>query len=64
MKTEKLFNLPRNTRIKVGLKELLFHHLDGAYSYCTDDEGQPYHLHAATRVEVLEGDDAARQHEA
>lgn len=54
MKTDRLFNLPRNTRIKIGALELLFHHLDGAYSYCTDNEGYPHHPHATTLVEIIE----------
>jgi hypothetical protein len=33
--------------------EVNFHHLDGAYSYCEDDEGNAIHLATWTRVEVV-----------
>jgi hypothetical protein len=33
--------------------EVNFHHLDGAYSYCTDDEGNPVHLAVWTPVEIV-----------
>lgn len=53
----KLYDVPRNTRIKTLTEEQLnlnFHHIDGAYSYCTDDEGNVYHLAAWTPVEIVE----------
>lgn len=58
---ELLYNLGRNKRIKIeGLKsdkgligEFNFHHVDGMYSLCTDDEGNTFHLKADTLVEVV-----------
>lgn len=50
----KLYNVPRNTRIKVKDLELMFHHIDGMYSYCTTDKGEPVHLAAWTEVEIVE----------
>jgi len=49
----KLYDVPRNSTIvlKDGL-ELNFHHLDGMYSVCTDDEGNVYHIAATEEVEV------------
>lgn len=58
----KLYEVPRNTRIKVvGDKEntiLLFHHIDGMYSYCTRDsldelDQTPVHLVAWEEVEIV-----------
>ena len=49
----KLFEVPRYSRIKVGGRELDFHHIDGMYSYCTDSEGKPQHIAAWSDVEVL-----------
>lgn len=51
----KLFNVPRNTRIKIVGEEteLNFHHIDGAYSYCKDDEGNVWHIAAWTEVEIV-----------
>jgi hypothetical protein len=51
----KLYNVPRNTRVQLdsGL-ELNFHHTDGMYSYCEDDEGNVYHLAAWTEVTIQE----------
>jgi len=53
----KLHDTPRNTRIVVRTDDgtpvqLNFHHIDGMYSYCTDDEGNVIHLAAWTDVEV------------
>ena len=63
-----LFTVPRNTRIRVieaeapppgGLvpsngEEYNFSHIDGMYSYCTDDNGNVVHLKAWTEVEIVE----------
>lgn len=63
----KLFDVPKNTKIKVlGDVEippaapeiheeqiLNFHHIDGMYSYCTDDKGKVYHLVAWAEVEIV-----------
>jgi hypothetical protein len=49
----KLYNVLRNSTIvlKEGI-ELKFHHIDGAYSVCTDEEGNVYHIGASEEVEV------------
>jgi hypothetical protein len=65
-----LYNVPKGSRIRViepeapppgGIapeaKEYNFSHLDGMYSYCTDDDGNVVHLKAWTEVEIV--DDAA-----
>jgi hypothetical protein len=53
----KLYDVPRNTRIvaKLGDDNVLrlnFDHVDGMYSYCTDDEGNVVHLAAWAEVEI------------
>jgi len=58
---EPLYNLKRNQRVKIeGLRiggklveELNFHHIDGMYSYCTDDNDNVFHLRADTLVTVI-----------
>jgi len=54
----KLYNVPRNSMIvlKEGI-ELKFHHIDGAYSVCTDEEGNVYHIGASEEVTVKEKKD-------
>jgi len=57
----KLYDVPRNTRIKItGLEiddklteEINFHHIDGMYSYCTDDTGNVIRLPATTECEII-----------
>lgn len=51
----KLYEVPRNTRISTadGV-ELNFHHVDGMYSYCTDDHGNIVHLPAWTEVDIIQ----------
>lgn len=72
MKTDnkiKLFEVPRDSRIRVTLEEsdlpvgyrlpepiemeLNFSRIDGMYSYCTDDDGNVIHVKAWKEVEVL-----------
>lgn len=53
----KLYDVPRNTRIKIDDLELNFHHIDGAYSFCTDDDNHVWHIHATTEVEVVKTND-------
>jgi hypothetical protein len=58
-KTMNLYEVPRNTKIKFKDNEgnettLLFGHVDGMYSYCTDDNGNVVHLAAWADVEVAE----------
>lgn len=54
----KLYDVPRNTRIKVEDLELMFHHIDGMYSYCKTEEGETVHLAAWTEVEIVNNEGA------
>lgn len=63
----KLYNVPRNTWVTLAEdtkappdiggygkgSELFFHHVDGMYSYCTDDEGNVHHPAAWSEVEII-----------
>ena len=51
----KLYEVPRNTIVQPqgGYNPCLFHHVDGMYSYCTDEGGAVYHLAAWTEVDVV-----------
>ena len=51
----KLYEVPRDTRVVLpnGI-EVDFHHIDGMYSYCVDDDGDVIHLAAWTEVTVKE----------
>ena len=60
----KLYEVSRYSRIKVGGMELYFHHIDGMYSYCVDDEGHPCYIAAWADVEVVEVSDSLRAIEA
>jgi hypothetical protein len=54
----KLYEVPRNSRIVLSDgSEFNFKHIDGAYSYCTTDEGQVVCLAAWAEVEVKEPND-------
>ncbi len=61
-----LHKVPNNSRIRVikpeepppggiapEMKEYNFHHIDGMYSYCTDDDNNVVHLKAWTEVELV-----------
>lgn len=64
----KLYDVPRNSRIKVvsDIKvppaapdieegdELKFRNIDGMYSYCTRDDGEVVYLAAWAEVEILD----------
>jgi antirestriction protein len=64
----KLYDVPRNSKIRVlqeqqgppgveGFIEgetLIFHHIDGMYSVCTDETGDIYHISASEEVEIKE----------
>ena len=56
----KLYEVPRNSRIRFTdegeTTELNFSHIDGMYSYNTDDKGNVWHLAAWTEVEVVDED--------
>ena len=49
----KLYEVPRDSLIQVGDEFLIFHHIDGMYSYCTNEDGDVFHLPAWTEVEVI-----------
>jgi hypothetical protein len=64
----KLYDVPDGSRIRLKCdttehpiehrdfapeEELLFHHIDGMYSYCTDKNGKPVHLKAYAEVEII-----------
>ncbi len=58
----KLYEVPRGTPIKiveeqkakVDKREVIdFHHLDGMYSYCTNQKGEVVNLAAWTEVEIV-----------
>jgi hypothetical protein len=51
----KLHDVPRNTRVTMpDVGEFTFHHIDGMYSYCTDDAGNVLHPVAWAEVELVE----------
>jgi hypothetical protein len=52
----KLYDVPRNTRIRIEDLELMFHHIDGMYSLCQTDDGETVHLAAWTEVEVVKAE--------
>ena len=54
----KLYQVPMRTKIVLpdGTK-LLFHKLDGMYSYCTDSDGQVWHISASTEVTIEESNE-------
>lgn len=57
----KLYDVPRESRIFVtGLtvnnilhEEINFHNIDGAFSFCTLDDGTIVHLPATTEVYII-----------
>jgi len=59
----KLYEAPSDVMIRVldeeykkdngKYLEVKFHHLDGAYSYCTDKDGNAINLAAWTSVEII-----------
>ncbi len=63
MPTIKLYEAPSDVRIRViddefkqengKYMEVNFHHLDGMYSLCTDDDGNTVHLAVWTPVEII-----------
>jgi hypothetical protein len=53
----KLYDVPRNSRIRIDGREYDFDRVDGMYSLCFDMEGRPVHIAAFTNVEVVDGRD-------
>lgn len=56
----RLYELPQGAKIKVETNRApkgemcTFHHIDGAYSYCTADEDEaPFHLSAWTPLKKV-----------
>jgi len=50
----KLYNVPRNSKILLNNGLVLnFHHVDGMYSLCTDDNGEIFHISASEEVEIV-----------
>ena len=51
----KLYNAPRNCRImtKYG-EEYNFHHIEGEYAHCTDDDGNAVRLPANDDVLLID----------
>lgn len=51
----KLYEVPRGSRVRLPDNlEVLFHRVDGAYSYCTTDSGEVVHVAAWAEVEIVE----------
>lgn len=51
--TVKLWEVPRYSRVRIDGVEFEFDHIDGAYSYCTLDDGTVCHLACWSDVEVV-----------
>lgn len=51
----KLYEVPRDSKIKVDGQVLDFSRVDGMYSLCFDSEGHPVHIAAWTEVEIVDG---------
>jgi len=50
----KLYEVPRYSRIRLPSgAELNFDHIDGMYSYCSDDNGTAHHIAAWVDVEIV-----------
>jgi hypothetical protein len=51
----KLYEVPNNSKIRIleDNGEVLFHHPDGMYSYCTDKNNNVVHVYISTEVEVI-----------
>ena len=43
----KLYEIPNGSKLLMGGREILFHHVDGAYSLCTAvEDGKTMHIYA------------------
>lgn len=54
----KLWDIPRESKIVAdgisdGSTYIMFHHIDGMYSYCTTEKGGVIHLSAATPLKQV-----------
>ncbi len=49
-----LYEVPPNSKIKIGELILNFKHVDGMYSLCYTEDGRRVHPAAFTEVEVIE----------
>ena len=51
---KKLYEIPRDSKILCkcsdGSKSIIFHRLDGMYSFCTTEKGNVVHLDASTNL--------------
>lgn len=60
-KVTRLYDLPRDSDVKIfaecsdGSKFLIFHHIDGMYSYCKTEKGGVIHIRATTPLVEVEG---------
>jgi hypothetical protein len=51
----KLFEVPKYNTVKLANGTVLnFHHIDGMYSYCTDEDGKVHHIAAWADVEIVQ----------
>lgn len=48
-----LYKVEGKTYIRVNGEIFLFHHIDGMYSYCLDENDHVVHLGASTPVEII-----------
>lgn len=60
-KTMKLYEIPKDSKIILnkdqecsdGSKYIIFHHLDGMYSYCKTEKGGIIHLHCGAELKKV-----------
>ena len=61
MQTIKLYEAPQKIKINLeasdGSKHIIFHRIDGMYSFCTTEKGAPVHLYA--NAELVKKDDGS-----
>ena len=50
----KLYKVPNKSWIILKGEKYFFDHIDGMYSYCTDEDGNVVHLAAFTDVELCQ----------
>jgi len=49
----KLYDVPNNSKIKIGNVILDFKHIDGMYSLCYTEDGKPVHPACFEEVEII-----------